>query len=636
MCGIFSASVNKKSSQNIQVAVEAISHRGPDGFGVFETIKGDCIQAHTRLSILDTSSNGHQPMFSKDNLFSVVFNGEIYNFQELKKYLEINYPQLQWSSNSDTEVLIEGFAREGEKFLNKLNGIFSICIYDFVNSELTVLRDPLAVKPLFYIETNTGFYFSSELSSLVTLHQDSLSLRKQSFYEQLAFMFIPEPHTYFNEIKKLTPGVMHKFSHGKLIETKPLFSDLLYSKPSKSNYDELCQEFDLLLNKAIKRQLVSDVPVSVMLSGGLDSSCIAQLAINNGAILQSAYTIATEEKDNQLDMQESDIKYAKLMADRLGIELVEMTAKDDFVNLLPEMIRYFEDGISDPAAINMYLISERARADGVKVLLTGQGADEYLAGYRRHQMGIAISKIPQFSAGFFKALDSILPATIKGKFNSKYRRVKRALSVLSKSKSEKVFSLYSWADAQYLYNIFNNSEQLKSYSDFLNDFMSKSTCNTIGGTLLELDKAYDLTSLNLVYSDRMSMANGVEARVPLLDFELVSFMNRLPYETKLNKNVTKSIFKKVMEKHLPNEVIYREKSGFGLPLRAWLLKRIELVEAYLSSDSIEKFGLFDSKKISEILLEQQTGKKDRSNLIFSLLCIHLLFSSDLYQRYNFK
>jgi len=637
MCGLFSISSSNKIDFDMGEIVNSLSHRGPDSNDFFMSDDQSTFLAHVRLSILDISENGRQPMFDSSNRYVIVYNGEVYNFQELKIYIEKKYSFFKWTSHSDTEVIIEGFAREGHSFLEKMNGFFSIVIYDLLDNLTYVLRDPLGIKPLFVIESNGLTAFGSELKALLKIPGINLSLRLQSFYEQLSFMFIPEPFTYFNQIRKLEPGIFFTYQNGVLLRQVSLFDNVLQkSKAFKTKGEnEIIEIFNETFFAAVKRQLVSDVPVSIMLSGGLDSSAVAKVAVDAGANIKDAYTISVSNDDNRLDMQENDFFHAKKMADILGLNLVEIRANKNFLTLLPVLSRFLEDGISDPAAINTYLITQTAKENDIKVMLTGQGADEYLAGYRRHQANAVLNFAPPFAKSIFGLIAKFLPSQVDGRFNSAYRRGKRIVELLSMDKQKQMLSLYSWAEYETIYSLFKQPSSLHSEHQVLANFQNVRHNSDSGETLLDYDQLYDLRSLNLVYSDRLSMANGVEARVPFLDFDLVEVMNAIPYSLKLKNNTTKYIFKKAMESKLPMEIIYREKSGFGLPLRAWLREDIALIKEYLSPKVINKLGVFNSEKIALILQEQYSGVVDHSNLIFSLLCIHVLFSNDDYSKFSF-
>lgn len=621
MCGIIAVSSKADSVCFIDDAIKSIRHRGPDDFGIFESKKNDCKLGHVRLSIMDLSSAGHQPMYDASNRYILSYNGEIYNFKILKKELEKKYGLIKWKSDTDTEIVIEGFAREGKHFLNKLNGIFSLAIYDSHTSKMFVLRDPTGIKPLYIIEQNGSIIFSSEVKAFIEIPEISLTIRKQSLADVLTFMYVPHPHTMYNEIKKIEPGMCYEYIYGELVKTTKLFS-FMNEKISFSSESEAIEIFQKGFSEAVKRQLVSDVPISLFLSGGLDSSAIAHEAIKNGVNIRDAYTISVSNTDNKVDQQSDDLKYAKLLSQKLGLTLNVIEAEDNMMSLLPELSRFLEDGISDPAAINTYLISKSARDNGVKVLLSGQGADEHLGGYRRYRAESLYQKIPKSFLSIMSSMGKILPTSVPGKINGNYRRLKKFLDTASLTGSERLLSLYMWNSSTEILNLFNNTSGLQIAKNHQDEFDLYNSENIVE-SMMKVDQKFDLASLNLSYTDKMSMMVGVEARVPFLDFELIKIMNSIPENMKLRGNIQKYILKKSMEPHLPHEIIYRQKAGFSLPLRAWMRQSNELISFYFSEDRIQKQGIFDSKNLTKMLEEQQSGKRDHAYTLFSMLSLQI-------------
>jgi asparagine synthase (glutamine-hydrolysing) len=618
MCGIIGISSSKNEQQQLYNSLDEISHRGPDDRGVFFSENNDCQLGHVRLSIIDTTQDGHQPMLDITERFVISYNGEIYNYQTLKKNLENVYGSINWKSKTDTEVILEGFAREGVSFLSKLNGVFAFSIYDKEEKTLSVLRDPIGVKPLYFTNQKGSVYFCSELKGLLTFPHLKRTLRHQSLADQLAFMYVPEPFTMFNEFFKIEPGVLNVFQDGKLTLQRPLF-DHLFDKIDFSSENKMIDSFRETFSSSVKRQLVSDVPVSILLSGGLDSSAIAYEAVKNGANIKTAYTISFLKKDSKYDKQSDDLHYAKKVADQLGLNLKIINAEPELISLLPELIPFMEDGISDPAAINTFLISEKARKDGVKVLLSGVGADEYLCGYRRCLAESIISKTPKYQKKIFSILSSLIPSSVPGRFYAAVRRIHSFSFSLKQEKSERLPGYYMWGKSMDIKDLFLNKSSIHPGENLKKFFESNSCKNTLE-TMLLADQKFDLLSLNLSYTDKMTMISGVEARAPFLDLQMIKLMNSIPISMKLKGIEQKHILKKVMESCLPKGVVYRKKAGFALPIRAWFRKRNEIIERYFNFNRIKKQGIFDPNKIEEILENQFSGKKDYSYLLFSMLC----------------
>lgn len=601
--------------------LHAIRHRGPDGSGTFVSDKGDCHLGHVRLSIIDLSSAGHQPMEDASGRYVITFNGEVYNYRDLKDSLTKLDPSINWKSTSDTEVILEGCARQGILFLEKLNGIFALAIFDKQERTLHVLRDPLGIKPMFITEQNAAAYICSELKGLLAIPGLKQTLRLQSLGDQLSFMYVPEPFTLFEEFRKVEPGVCITYRDGKQIASRRLFG-YLDDPISFASEQEMVEGFYATFSAAVRRQLIADVPVSLMLSGGLDSSAVAIEAVRGGATVRSAYTISYRREDREYDQQGNDLHYAKVMADRLGLDLEIIQAERNFIGLLPELSKFLEDGISDPAAINTYLICRSAVRNGVKVMLTGQGADEFLGGYRRYQAQKVLAGMPRPFRSVLSSLGKLVPRNVPGRLNATARRINRFCALAGQSRNERLLSYYAWAEPERVRGLFRRPEDVVVGKDLLCLF-DKFKDRDDMDAMMRVDQRYDLLSLNLTYSDRLSMAVGVEARVPYLDFDLVRVMNSIPSDVKLRRGISKYVLKKAMEPHLPAEVVHREKAGFGLPIRAWLKEDSEVFRYWFDRERIRNQGIFDPDALDLLCADQFLGKKDYSNVLFSMLCLQI-------------
>ena len=625
MCGIIAITTSKAIPDFIERGLAAINHRGPDDQGIFVSDDGNCHLGHVRLSIIDISSAGHQPMTDSSGRFVISYNGEVYNYLELKKSLEKNHGPINWKSTSDTEVILEGFLRQGVKFLSRLNGIFALAIYDIHDKIVHVLRDPLGIKPLFVTEQKSGVFFCSELKGLLAIPDLHRTLRHQSLADQLAFMYVPEPYTRYKEFKKVQPGVCNTYFEGKKVSSVKLFGHL-DEHISFSNTNDMVDCFYSAFSSAVKRQLMSDVPVSLMLSGGLDSSAIAYEVLNSGASIRDAYTISFSNEDRIYDQQGDDLYYARIIAKQFGLNLQVIPAKQDFMSLLPELNIFLEDGISDPAAINTYLICESARSRGIKVMLTGQGADEFLGGYRRYLAENMIGWMPAPLQFVSKIISNLLSDNITGRFNATNRRLKRLLTLASQKRMKRLLGMYTWESPVRITNLFNQTNRIEIGKEFSILFDNYKNLDTVDA-MMRVDQKYDLMSLNLSYSDRMSMAVGVEARVPYLDFDLVRIMNSIPSKVKIKHGISKYVLKKAMEPPLPHEIVYREKAGFTLPIRAWMRKENEMLRYYFDSDRIRRQGIFNPNSLQNMCDVQFSGKRDHASTLFSMLCIQVWLDS---------
>jgi asparagine synthase (glutamine-hydrolysing) len=621
MCGIVAISGPPGLRIPLEAALEGIRHRGPDDQGTWTSVQGDCHLGHVRLAIVDLSPAGHQPMADASGRFVLCYNGEVYNHRELRTDLERRYGPIAWRGNSDTEVIVEGFALQGIAFLERLNGMFALAIYDVQERLLHVLRDPIGIKPLFFTEQQGGVYFCSEMKGLLALPGLRFELRTAALAEQLSFMYVPEPHTPYRQISKLESGVCLSYRDGRLVASQRLFGHLVPASQLRSE-DEAVEALRAAFNIAVRRQMMGDVPVSVFLSGGLDSSAVALHAVQAGAAVKDAYTIAFLQDDQRHDSQSDDLHYARIMARRLGIELKVITADRSLLGMLPDLVRFMEDGFSDPAAINTYLISASARRDGIKVLLSGQGADEYLGGYRRYLAEKGLAALPRPLYAMLAGSQSWLPATLPGRFNALNRRVRRLAQLAAQTPQARLKATYTWSPDDTVRGLMYDDPGTAADQAFQACAAANSHCDALE-TIMALDHQYDLLSLNLCYTDRMSMAASVEARVPFLDFDLVRTMNAIPMAMKVRGRQGKHVLKRAMTPSLPREIVYREKAGFGLPIRAWLRQSSELVDHYLSESRLQRQGVFNAHAVRKLLDAQYSGRSDHSHTILTLLCQQL-------------
>jgi len=625
MCGIVAISAPPGRSYPIDRSLAAIRHRGPDAEGTFAMPDGRCVLGHVRLAILDLSSAGRQPMSDASGRYVITYNGEIYNYLELRRLLERRHGPIAWRTQTDTEVILEGVAREGVRFLDHLNGIFALAICDTRTGELHVLRDPIGIKPLFVTQQRGATFFCSELKGLLAIPDLARTLRVRSLAEQVAFMYIPEPHTPFVEHTKLAPGICFTYQGGELQSETSLFSHLNGGTPFRTEgeaVDSLRESFAA----SVRRQLASDVPVSVALSGGLDSSAVAYYAAKQGGVIKDAYTIAVCTEDRRHDAQGDDLHYARLVARQLGLVLNVIPARRDFLSLLSELIAFMEDGIADPAAINTYLICRGARDNGVKVMLSGQGADEYLGGYRRYIAQRLLQKAPRSARKLFALATSALPERLPGRFNAFSRRLRRLGQLAGEARPERMIGMYTWTAPSSIDALFRHHGQLEVGADLV--ALADSCADADGvDVLMRVDHRYDLLSLNLCYTDRMSMAVGVEARVPFLDFDLIRVMNAIPARWKVKRREGKHVLKEAMKPFLPPEVIYRDKAGFGLPIRSWLQERNELMAHFLDAKRLQRQDLVDASAVQQLQREHYSGQRDHSQTLFTLLVQQLWLES---------
>jgi asparagine synthase (glutamine-hydrolysing) len=620
MCGIVGAFGNQISDLNEKEILGVTRHRGPDDHGIWSN--EHIFLGHVRLSIQDTSNAGHQPMVSPDGRYILIYNGEIYNHPELRVELKDTYHQFK--STSDTETLLVGLINQGPGFIKRLNGIFAFAFYDSVLNKLIVARDHLGVKPLYYFQNTDSFAFASELKALLSFNQD-FTLAPERLADYLTFLWCPGEGTPFNELKKLLPGhyAELQIKDGEIKSRTEKYYQIPFNGIYlKSDEKDLVDQLDEKLTKAVKRQLLSDVPVGYFLSGGLDSTLLVAMARKLTGNPLQCFTIETEVTASREGFTD-DLSFAKKAAAFLDVKLEVVKADIDIVRDFDKMIWHLDEPQADPAPLNVYNIARKAKEMGYKVLIGGTGGDDLFSGYRRHQ-ALQLEKYFQFLPGYIKDLLAKIKLNNSQSFG---RRVNKVLQQLDKPTEQRLANFYSWLpkdrvellfSEEYKSNVAQNNP-LQYLKDLLEEIPSEQSWLN---KMLYWELRSFLVDHNLNYTDKMGMAAGVEIRVPYLDLDLVSFACQLDPELKLKGNETKYILKKVAERYLPKEIIYRPKTGFGAPVRKWITEDMdEMINERLSEGAIHKQGIFNSTEVHRLIAENKAGKVDASYTIWSLLAI---------------
>lgn len=625
MCGL--AGFNGCFSSEVLKQMGArIAHRGPDSSGEFFSPEHQTGLVHTRLSIIDLSPAGHQPMLDTSGQVAIVFNGEIYNFRELRAGLEASGHTFR--GHSDTEVLLNLYLRHGEAMLPKLNGVFALAIWDARNGSVFVARDALGVKPLYYSETAAGVVFASELKALLVNPEVSREIDSYAVLMHLTYLWCPAPHTILAGVKKLPPGCAMVLSDGKIVRQWKYYELPYDQKIQPMSPEEAAESVAQAVRTAVERQMVADVPVGAFLSGGLDSSAVVAFAKqSNPDVRLQCFTIGLEEagKDGFAD----DLPYAKRVAEHLGVDLHTVHVGPEMAQQLEKMIYHLDEPLADPAPLNALFISQLAREHGIKVLLSGAGGDDIFSGYRRHyalQQERFWSWLPGRARHLLAKGASLLPVG-----NPTLRRVRKAFEYAGLNADERLVSYFYWAQPTRLRKLLS----ARSLADVGARQVAEPLLSALGNMpadadalnrMLFLESKFFLADHNLNYTDKMSMATGVEVRVPLLDLDLVSLAARLPVEFKQRGREGKWIFKKAMEKYLPHDVIYRPKTGFGAPLRAWLHSENQLqplLREVLSEEAVERRGIFNAKAVRTMIEQDARGAVDATYTVFSMMCIEL-------------
>jgi asparagine synthase (glutamine-hydrolysing) len=626
MCGILGVYGNGEVSyEYAKNGINYIAHRGPDNSDLYIDKKKSIILGHTRLAIIDTDDAANQPMISSNGKVVIVFNGEIYNHVELRSNLERK--GFCFKTKSDTEVLLNLYVSEGVDMLHQLNGIFSFSIWDSDKEELFIVRDGFGVKPLYYSFTNNSFYFSSEIKSLLCLDQRKKQLDLNSISRYLAFLWCPGEGSPLKNIKKLSPGEYIVVKKGKVYR-KCKWYNLPATKTNHLNVyskKNSIKGVESRLKQAVHRQMMSDVPVGAFLSGGLDSSSVVAFAREVNPDI-NCFTIDSGRygcHDNK-----SDLKYAKKVAKHLNVPLDIITVESDMMaSGLENMIAMLDEPLADPAALNIFYISKLAQERGIKVLLSGVGGDDIFTGYRRHQALQVDKWLLQFLP--YK-VRSAVEDNIKSKHFSSlfFRRLAKLFSGSTLGVDDRIVNYFYWADKDLIQSLFTkeayNEMKSEDISAPINNFISQLSNKSALEKMLIIDQRFFLSDHNLIYTDKMSMAFGIETRVPFLDRDLVEFSANIPMKYKQRMGTGKWVLKKAMEPYLPHDVIYRKKVGFGVPLRHWLKFELnELLLDLLSEESLNCRGIFNPVKVHKLIKDNEDGLIDATYTIFSLMCIEI-------------
>jgi asparagine synthase (glutamine-hydrolysing) len=593
--------------ETVERMASSIAHRGPDDEGYF--IAGPVGLGFRRLSIIDLSG-GHQPMSDQDKSVWVVFNGEIYNFPELKKQLE-GFGHV-FSTRSDTEVIVHGYKQWGDDVLNHLNGMFGLAIWDVRRQRLVVARDPFGIKLIYYKLDYGQLFFGSEVRAVVAGSKERVEVDANSVNLFLRYRYTPAPHTIFQGINKLAAGTMLVCEGGR-VEVRRWYNFRPRPDSTLMSLDEASEELLEIYKRAIKRQLLSDVPVGLLLSGGVDSGLLLGLMNLNGGPWRT-YTVGYGESfddDELLDAQKTASRFSSL---HTSVTIDRKTFEDNLFRIVAQL----EEPVASSSVVPMYFVCERARKD-VKVALVGQGPDELFGGYRRHlgvRYGSYWGTVPAWVRGPVDAAVQALPRneTLKRGLRSlKTRdRAQRYLQVLSLLPDDEVVALFRDGvldrDA--------NRTMLECWADLL----ALSSESDELGAFQFVEMRSTLPDELLMYGDKLSMAHGLEVRVPYLDKEIVEFAERLPAKFKVRNGARKWIHKQACKMFLDSEMLKRKKRGFaGNVVDDWFRSAIKsrMIDNLMDPQS-HMYRFLQPAAVQRVLSQHQSGRNDHYKILFSL------------------
>ena len=619
MCGICGI-VGFVDKKLLHKMCNVIMHRGPDDSGIFmDRNVGLGIQ---RLSIIDVKG-GHQPIHNENETLWIVFNGEIYNFLELRKILKEKGHEFY--TKTDTEVVLHLYEEEGEECVKKLRGMFAFAIWDNSKRKLFLARDRFGKKPLYYIKTNDYFIFGSEIKSLLQYEEIEKKIDNKALYYFLTFRYIPGPITILENIKKLQPGNTLIYQNNKINIKK--YWDIVFN-PEAHTEEYYIKTLENMIQESINIRLMSEVPLGAYLSGGTDSSTV--VGIMSEFMDEPVKTFTVGFDDPRFD----ETKYAKIISDHFSTDHHELIIKQDSVKFLPKIVWHFDEPVADPAAIPTYLLSEFAKKS-VTVVLTGEGGDELFAGYEHYKIINSTEKyLGNFPKSMHRIVSSIvnkIPKSILDNLFSytsalgeeamiRFNKYIKSFGNLSKSYLS-IVSIFTPEELKVLFL----KEQKEDVIKFVDGFLNASNFETIN-KLLYIESKVQLPDNLLMKVDKMTMAFSIESRTPLLDYKLAEFVFTIPWDMKLRGFKDKYILRKVMKKFVPPEIIKRKKQRFFVPIDIWLKGELEeVIKQIFSSEEVKKRGYFKYSYIQKIFNNFEKSKLYYSRQLWNLLNFELWY-----------
>ena len=638
MCGI-AGIINVEAERYIGPMLESVEHRGRDDQGVWcsdaiDTSGRKLCLGHRRLAIIDTSPAGHQPMLSRDGRYVLTFNGEIYNYRELREQLRsLGH---QFHTDTDTEVLLAAFAEWGHNCVAKLNGMFAFAVWDNQERTLTLARDHVGIKPLYYamVAGKNGapgaFIFGSEIKTILATGLVERRIDPEALNQFLTFLWAPDPKTLFAGIETVPPAHLLRFKNDEVHVSQ--WWDVSFNEIEEGKNESWWQNQVLeTLDRVVKMEMVADVPLGSFLSGGIDSSgIVAMMARHSNGRRVSTYTIGIENKDLRYDIIPDDVRWARRVNEQLQTDYHEIMLQPSVTDLLPKLVYHMEEPPID-MAIPSYLVSRAAR-ETLKVMLSGMGGDEVFAGYPR-QMAMKIASAFDPVPGLLrrplmKTVADVLPGGLPGRFTAPLRNAKKFARSAALDFEERYLGYGTYFTDEAKRRLFSDDWR-SSTRDFDAYAVHRQYFARVAGAaplnrLLYVDLKTFLPCLNLLTTDKTSMAVNLEVRVPFLNREMIEMAARMPPRLKLRGLKRKYILKRALEHVLAKEVVWRKKAGFGAPIRAWLRGPLRpLVGDLLSEETVKRRGLFRPREVKRVVDANFSGREDYNLQVFQLLGLEL-------------
>jgi asparagine synthase (glutamine-hydrolysing) len=627
MCGIFGQIGNSPADEKCGLELH---HRGPDDGGLkyFALSQGSVWVSlqHRRLSIIDLSSAGHQPMCNEDESIWITFNGEIYNFQELRTQLVAAGHQFR--SHSDTEVIVHGYEEWGNEVVTKLRGMFAFSIWDQKHRRMLLATDHLGKKPLFYSHSGNKFVFASEIKAILKAGVPA-ELDPVALHDYLTYLYFPYPSTAFKHVRKMGPGSAMEIlvaPDGELRKRVWKYWDAAETagKPLQMSDDDMIDRARELMEESVKLRMISDVPLGLFLSGGLDSSAITAFASKNSVDQVKTFTIGFENNKFY-----DELPVANLVAKKFGTDHHILQADEACAAYMTKVVRHFDEPFGNPTAILEHVITQQMRKH-VTVAISGDGGDELFGGYVRYA-GASLARkyrqLPQFiTKGLVARLSGFMHDATDGRHG--FRRVREFAQSAWQAEEDMYIDwvgYFSEAEKRDLYAPgFAASVGDRNSGDFLRQFFRRGAQLEPTSRLGYVDAASFLCCNCLEYADRMSMANSLEVRAPFTDYKLLEFAMQVPQRMKVRNMTTKWITREAMRGILPNEVLTKKKMGFNPPLPQWINGELQpVIKEFLSPAALERRGIFQPEAVQTLIRDHQENRRDNALKIWALLMIEV-------------
>ena len=638
MCGI-AGIVNLDGERLIAAMLESVEHRGRDDQGIWASEPIDstgrrvCL-GHRRLAIIDPSPAGHEPMLSHDGRYVLTFNGEIYNYRELRE--ELRSLGREFRTDCDAEVLLEAISEWGWEAVGHFNGMFAFAVWDNRERTLTLVRDHVGIKPLYYSfipprnDAPATFVFGSEIKAILATGLVKPELNPEALHQFLTFLWSPDPNTLFTNIKTVPSAHLLHF-HGDEITLKQWW-DVSFSTIEEGKNEAWWRERVLdTLDRVVKMEMVADVPLGSFLSGGIDSSgIVAMMERHRNGQPISTYTVGIESEDLRYDIIPDDVRWARRVNEQLQTDYHEIMLKPSVADLLPKLVYHMEEPPID-MAIPSYLVSRAAR-ETLRVMLSGMGGDEVFAGYPRQmamQIASAFDPVPNLlRRPLMKTVASVLPGGLPGKLTAPLRNAKKFARSAALDFEDRYLGYGTYFTNDMKHRLYTDEWRTltRDYDPYAahRAYFARVSGAAPLNKLLYVDLKTFLPCLNLLTTDKTSMAANLEVRVPFLNREMIEMTARMPPRLKLRGLTRKYVLKRALESVLPKDVVWRKKAGFGAPIRSWLRGPLRpLINDLLSEEAVKRRGMFRPGEVRRVLEANFSGREDYNLQVFQLLGLEL-------------